>query len=87
MKGSNMAAPEEDPLDVVAELHVRLHRNGALSVAGPIGNKDWCLAALENAKDAVRNHHGRKLETPGGILVPANDVEVPDTAIALKVTT
>ena len=59
------------PQDVVVEIRVCVHSNGALSVQGPIEDKAWCIAALHNAIDAVRNH-GR----PGEIIVPAKDVSL-----------
>lgn len=60
------------PTDVVVEIKICVHANGALSVHGPIDDKPWTIAALTNAIDAVRNH-GR----PGEIVVPAKDVSLP----------
>lgn len=54
-------------------LKITLHTNGALSVEGPIHDKAFCLAMLENAKDAVRNHG-----MPKGIHVPSRDVSIPE---------
>ena len=59
------------PADVVVEIKVCVHANGALSVQGPIDDKPWCIAALHNAIDAVRNH-GK----PGPLIVPAKDVSI-----------
>ena len=69
----------QDPDDlygdaVIFELQIKVRRNGAMSVAGHIENKDYALACLEAAKDSVRNHHARKqIETKGGVVIPAND--------------
>lgn len=65
-----------DELAVIAELKIRIHANGALSVEGPVADTRWCLAALENAKDAIRNNARRKDE----LVVPAKDVAVPRLA-------
>lgn len=59
------------PGDVVVEIKVCVHANGGLSVHGPIDDKAWCIAALSNAIDAVRNH-GR----PGALVVPSKDVSL-----------
>ncbi len=56
-----------------ARLTITLHPNGAMSIEGPIHDKKFCLAMLDNAKDAVRNH-GRPNQ---GIVVPSRDVAVP----------
>ena len=60
------------PTDVVVEIKVCVHANGALSVQGPIEDKPWMIAALQNAIDAVRNH-GK----PGELIVPPKDVTLP----------
>lgn len=56
---------------VFATLIIRIQESGALSVEGPIENREWCIAVLENAKDAIRNHHLRK----DTIIVPGTDVD------------
>ena len=53
---------------VVMTLTIRVHASGALSVEGPISDKAYALALLDNAKDAVRNHRY------GGLIVPGKDV-------------
>ena len=50
---------------------VTLHPEGALSVEGAIHDKAFCIAMLENAIDAVRNHG------MAGLVVPSRDVSVP----------
>jgi hypothetical protein len=56
----------------VSRLEIVCRRNGALSVAGSIDNLEYALAMLDNAKDALRNHHSRR-----AIVIPANDVALP----------
>lgn len=58
------------PSDVVVEIRVCVHADGALAVHGPIEDKAWTIAALSNAIDAVRNH------SKGGLIVPAKDVSL-----------
>lgn len=53
----------------VVTLTIEVYPDGALAVRGPVEDVNWCLAALENAKDAVRNHHG-----PRALVVPGKDV-------------
>lgn len=59
------------PPAVKVAVTVTLHENGALSVEGPVHDKAFCVAMLENAIDAVRGH-GR-----AGLVVPSHDVQVP----------
>lgn len=59
--------------EIVMELRVRVHASGALSVLGPIEHKEYALALLENAKDAIRNHHARRA---GNLIVPSEDVSI-----------
>lgn len=61
-----------DGLDVTVDLHIRLHRNGAMSVSAPIGDKVLCFQMLDHARDAIKRQ-GR--ERPG-IIVPGKDVAV-----------
>ena len=66
----------DDDLAVVAEINLRLRRNGALSVEGAIGDKAFALALLDNARDAIM----RQIPA-SGLLIPGNDVEVPDSPL------
>lgn len=59
--------------DLFAALTIKVHASGALSVEGPIENKEWAIAVLENAKDAIRGYHDKK---KGEIIVPAKDVSI-----------
>lgn len=64
-------AVKDAPDKVQAEFRIRIWQNGALSIEGPISDKAFALAVLENAKDAVRNHRD-----PGAVdvVVPSKDV-------------
>lgn len=57
----------------VAQFVITLHASGALSIHGPIENKEYALSVLANAQDAVRNHHARR---SGGLIVPSKDVTI-----------
>lgn len=59
----------DDGNRVVVELVIRVHASGALSVQAPLEDKAWCLAALEQATSAVKNHRA------GGIIIPGSDVD------------
>ena len=65
-------SPTDAPRDgePVTALVVKVYPNGALSVEGPVHDKAWCVAVLQNAVDAVRNHHRPKLP----LIIPASDV-------------
>ena len=67
---------EDMPLGAAVEVKITLHNNGALSIAGPIHDQRWMIAVLENAIDAVRNHHMPKSKQ--GLIIPDRDVVVPD---------
>ena len=57
---------------VRVQIVIKVHASGALSIEGPLEERAWMLAALENAKDAVRNHRPREL----GLIVPPSDVSL-----------
>ena len=57
----------------VARLEIVCRRDGSLSVAGSISNLKYALAMLDNAKDAVRNHHARR-----PIIIPRKDTSLVD---------
>jgi hypothetical protein len=54
-----------------AQFTIKIWENGALSIEGPIEDKMFALAVLENAKDAIRNHRNPSVVD---ILVPKKDV-------------
>jgi hypothetical protein len=60
------------PDGVVVEIKVCIHESGSLSVQGPMDDKPWMIAALENAIDALRNQRG-----PRDVIVPSRDVSLP----------
>ena len=57
----------------VAVLEIKVRRNGAMSVAGCIGDLPYALAMLDAAKDSVRNYHARRRIENGGLVIPAKD--------------
>ena len=58
---------------VNARLVITVFEGGAMSVEGPIEQKAWALAVLEQAKQAVKDHHLRR---EGKLVVPAKDVTI-----------
>lgn len=64
---------EHDDLTVVAELRVRIHRSGAMSVAGSIGDETYAIACLEQAIQSVKDHHKRLRGDGSALIVPACD--------------
>jgi len=58
---------------VVARLEICCRRNGSLSVGGDISNLPYALAILDNAKDALRNHHSRR-----PVVIPGKDTSFGD---------
>jgi len=65
-----LARDVPDGMDVSVELTIRLHRNGALSVAGPIGEPAFCRQMLDHAWDAIQ----RQQKQPNQLLIPEQDV-------------
>lgn len=59
-----------DELSVSVALTIRLHRNGAMSVEGPTGDKAFCRKLLDEAWHAINRQPAR-----GGIVVPGADVD------------
>lgn len=57
-------------LAVSVALTIRLHRNGAMSVEGPTGDKAFCRKLLDEAWHAINRQPAR-----GGIVVPGADVD------------
>ena len=57
----------------IARLEIVCRRNGALSVGGDINNLAYALAMLDNARDALRNHHARR-----PIIIPGKDTSIGD---------
>ena len=66
--------------DVIAEIQIKVRRNGTMSTGGAINNLEYALAMLDNAKDAVRRHHGR-MASGQRVIVPPQDVSLPELLI------
>ncbi len=64
----------DDDFAVVAEINIRLRRNGAMSIEGMTSDKTFALAMIDNARDAIARQPDATQ-----LIVPGNDVEVPDT--------
>jgi len=56
-----------------AQIVITIWDDGALSVEGPIEDKIFTLAVLENAKDAVRNHRSPQTFD---IVIPSADISI-----------
>lgn len=63
---------------VIARIEITCRRNGAMSVAGNIDNLHYALAMLDNARDAIKSKHARKIAGNGGCKVT---VLPPDTCL------
>lgn len=59
----------------IARLEILARRNGSLSVGGDISDLNYALALLDNAKDALRNHHLRR---GAQLITPSSDVSLPE---------
>lgn len=72
----------QDPDDLwgdapIARIEICCRRNGAMSVAGSIGDERYALAVLDNARDAVKSFHARKRANGASpIVIPAHDVVI-----------
>jgi hypothetical protein len=60
--------------EITGQIVIKCWSDGALSVEGPTGDPWWCLAVLENAKDAIKNQQRRKGDRP--VIIPAHDVDI-----------
>ncbi len=58
---------------VTAELRIRMHSDGGLSIEGPLADKAWCLAVLDHAASSIRGSRS----TANAILLPTNGVSLP----------
>jgi hypothetical protein len=61
----------EDPLrddDVIAAITIRIHRSGAMQVAGNIQQEALALSMIDAARDSVRSYH---MKQHGSVLIPA----------------
>jgi len=56
----------------LVEIKVKVFEDGALSVEGPMSDKLWMVAALENAIDALKGNQKRQ----DNLIIPAHDVSL-----------
>jgi len=71
------------PLDAIAAINIVMYGSGQMSVSGNIGDADFALKMLDEAKDAVRNQR-RRIDPKNGVIVPGRDVEAkPSPAFPL----
>lgn len=59
--------------DVMAEIKVRVHRSGAMSVSGHIHDERYALALVDAARDSIINHHRKGRDLSAGLILPAHD--------------
>jgi hypothetical protein len=62
--------------NITARIVIEVYEDGAMSVKYPVDDKAWVLAALDNARDAVR---GKMRADNGetGVIIPHNEVTLP----------
>lgn len=69
-----MSDPAVRDDEVVAELVIRVCRNGAMSVAGCIHQEAYALAMLDSARQSIKSHNARQIINGGGqLILPAHD--------------
>lgn len=59
--------------DVVAELRIQVRRSGAMSVTGCIHEERYALAMLDSARDSIKAHNRRAINSAAGLILPAHD--------------
>jgi len=57
---------------VMAEVVIQIHQSGAMSIQAPMGDKKWCVAALQHAMDAIRNSS----QPESKLIIPEKDVQL-----------
>lgn len=67
--------PPPQPEDVIAWITVRCHADGAVSIAGTIGDATFARRLLDHARDAITRQVPDR-----GIVVPNRDVELAPSA-------
>lgn len=55
--------------DVLAAITIKVHRSGAMSVAGSISDEQFALSLIDAARDSVRSHH---LRQRGSLIIPSH---------------
>lgn len=56
-----------------AQFVIKIWDDGSLSIEGPIEDKIFALAVLENAKDAVKNHRAANMVD---LIIPGKDISL-----------
>ena len=62
--------------NIAAQIVITVYADGAMSVKYPVDDKAWVLAALDNARDAVRGKM-RADNSESGVIIPHNEVSLP----------
>lgn len=65
---------------IQAQFTITIWDDGSLSISGPIDDKIYTLAVLENAKDAVRNHRNSNMVD---LIIPGKDISL-ETSLGNK---
>lgn len=53
-----------------AQMLLVINADGSFGVQGPLDDKILCYGMLEAAKDAIRDHHAKKAQSPLLIGIP-----------------
>lgn len=60
----------DDPLKVDVALSIRLHQNGAMSIEGPVHDKEFCFKLLDEARACIKRQTTRQT-----LIVPGCDMD------------
>ena len=68
------------PGNISYQIAVSIHADGAMSIAGPIHDTQWCIAVLEQALSELRSRHVRFSikEKDAQLVVPERDLSTPE---------
>lgn len=70
---------------VVAEITIKMRRNGCMSVAGSITDEVYARHLLDTARDTLTNYHiNQKLGKRSELIVPAYDTSLVGTEAEKK---
>lgn len=67
-----LLAHEQDDMDCIAEIRVKIARSGAMAVMGSINDENYAIACLQQAIQAVKDYHKRQ-NGQISLIVPAHD--------------
>ena len=70
---SDYIDPAERDDDITATIRLDLRRNGSMSVSGAVMDKQFALALIDSARDAVISFHSKQ---PQSIIVPDQGVRL-----------